>query len=162
MYSKRSPPTVPAGIELPHISIPCTWGIAPSTGISRLRRYSSILGALYGVAIREFRKEANSLSLMCSEAPRVRTSSQPTLIARNHDCRASALAFGQLTSGGHADFEILLFSADDWAIEIRLVQSILEATTSCATAMARLQISAGTARLWRSASLYEGRSVHNP
>src|SRR5438477_119293 len=37
MYSKRSPPTVPAGMELPYMSIPAKCGIAPSTGISRFR-----------------------------------------------------------------------------------------------------------------------------
>src|SRR5271156_5312812 len=42
MYSKRSPPTVPAGIEFPNISMPGMCGIAPSTGINRSRRYSSI------------------------------------------------------------------------------------------------------------------------
>jgi len=41
--------------------------IAPSTGISRLRRYSSILGALYGVAIKRVPEEAELVSLMCSE-----------------------------------------------------------------------------------------------
>src|SRR6185436_4172314 len=51
MYSKRSPPTAPAGMELPYISIPARWGIAPSTGISRLRRYSSIVGSICGVSI---------------------------------------------------------------------------------------------------------------
>jgi hypothetical protein len=45
MYSNRSPPTVSAGIELPYISIPGKWGMAPSTGKSRFRRYSSIVGA---------------------------------------------------------------------------------------------------------------------
>src|ERR1035437_778539 len=45
MYSKRSPPTFPAGIELPNISMPSRCGIAPSTGINLLRRYSSILGS---------------------------------------------------------------------------------------------------------------------
>src|ERR1700736_1209240 len=52
MYSNRSPPTVPAGMEFPYISIPGRCGIAPSTGISLLRRYSSILGSLYGVTIK--------------------------------------------------------------------------------------------------------------
>src|ERR1700688_4189151 len=42
MYSKRSPTTSPAGIDLPYISMPASWGIAPSTGISLLRRYSSM------------------------------------------------------------------------------------------------------------------------
>src|SRR5258706_9465486 len=50
MYSKRSPPTLPAGIEFPYISILARCGMAPSTGISLLRRYSSILGSI-GVAI---------------------------------------------------------------------------------------------------------------
>src|SRR5262249_42576146 len=44
MYSKRSPPTVPAGMELPNISMPGMCGIAPSTGMSRSRRYSSMVG----------------------------------------------------------------------------------------------------------------------
>src|SRR5579863_2470285 len=44
MYSNRSPPTVPAGIEFPNISMPGMCGMAPSTGINRSRRYSSILG----------------------------------------------------------------------------------------------------------------------
>src|SRR5436190_332634 len=51
MYSNRSPPTVPAGMELPYISIPARCGIAPSTGISLLRRYSSMLGSSCGVNI---------------------------------------------------------------------------------------------------------------
>src|SRR5258705_251311 len=51
MYSKRSPPTVLAGMELPYMSIPSRCGIAPSTGISRLRRYSSMPGSTCGVAI---------------------------------------------------------------------------------------------------------------
>src|ERR1022692_2732588 len=52
MYSKRSPPTGPAGMELPYISIPASWGIAPSTGISLSRRYSSMLSSTCGAAIR--------------------------------------------------------------------------------------------------------------
>ncbi|HTR24524.1 MAG TPA: hypothetical protein VMI10_11120 [Terriglobales bacterium] len=43
MYSKRSPPTVSAGIEFPNMSMPSMRGIAPSTGISLSRKYSSIL-----------------------------------------------------------------------------------------------------------------------
>src|SRR5713101_6466638 len=42
MYSNKSPPTVPAGMVSPYISIPGRCGIAPSTGISLSRRYSSI------------------------------------------------------------------------------------------------------------------------
>src|ERR1700687_4288140 len=52
MYSKRSPPTGPAGMELPYISMPTSWGMAPSTGISLLRRYSSIVSSAWGVTIR--------------------------------------------------------------------------------------------------------------
>src|SRR6185295_5249267 len=55
MYSKRSPPTVLAGMELPYISIPSNCGIAPSTGISLLRRYSSMLGSTCRVAIGRIR-----------------------------------------------------------------------------------------------------------
>src|SRR5271168_1894523 len=46
MYSKRSPPTLPAGMEFPYMSVRSRCGIAPSTGISRLRRYSSMLGSV--------------------------------------------------------------------------------------------------------------------
>src|SRR5215469_8067967 len=49
MYSKRSPPTAPAGIEFPNISMPGMCGIAPSTGINRSRRYSSIFGTVLGM-----------------------------------------------------------------------------------------------------------------
>ena len=35
---------LPAGMELPYVSMPANYGIAPSTGIRRLRRYSSIVG----------------------------------------------------------------------------------------------------------------------
>src|SRR5882762_10015686 len=74
MYSNRSPPTVPAGMELPYISIPSTCVIVPSTGISRLRIYSSIVGAVYMFVIRDFQAEAihsfdvcptRSLTLRC-------------------------------------------------------------------------------------------------
>src|SRR5580658_3963896 len=41
MYSNRSPPTVPAGMVLPYISIPGRCGMAPSTGISLSRKYAS-------------------------------------------------------------------------------------------------------------------------
>src|ERR1700690_357985 len=55
MYSKRSPPTAPAGIESPYISIPGSRGITPSTGSSRLRRYSSMgmVTDVGGVSIEE-------------------------------------------------------------------------------------------------------------
>src|SRR5438046_1390605 len=56
---------------------------------------------------------------------------QPILIARNHDSRTCAFAFGELASGSHADFQLLGFSADNWAIEVRLIQSILDACRSC-------------------------------
>jgi hypothetical protein len=39
---KQVTPTAPAAIEWPYISSPDNWGIAPSTGMRRLRRYSSI------------------------------------------------------------------------------------------------------------------------
>src|SRR5215475_4429992 len=54
MYSNRSPPTVPAGMEFPYISISGRCGIVPSTGMSRLRRYSSIAKSVSGAAIRDF------------------------------------------------------------------------------------------------------------
>lgn len=89
------------------------------------------------------------------------STTQPILITRNHDSRACAFAFGELTSGSHADFQLLGFSADNWAIEVRLIQSILDAASSRTTAIARLQINAGAARLWRGARLYKGGSFYN-
>jgi hypothetical protein len=44
-------PTGPAGMELPYISMPASRGMAPSTGISLLRRYSSMVSSTSGVAI---------------------------------------------------------------------------------------------------------------
>src|SRR5215471_13294379 len=57
MYSKRSPPTVPAGIEFPNISMPGRCGIAPSTGINRSRKYSSILEMARVFVIEKFATE---------------------------------------------------------------------------------------------------------
>src|ERR1039458_9320108 len=51
MYSKRSPPTGPAGMELPYISMLAIWGIAPSTGISLLRRFRSDVVSLLKVDV---------------------------------------------------------------------------------------------------------------
>jgi len=82
-------------------------------------------------------------------------------ITRNHDSRTCAFAFGELTSGSHADFQLLGFSADNWAIEVRLIQSILDAAPSRTTATARLQINAGAARLWRGARPHKGGSFYN-
>src|SRR5205823_4532875 len=62
---------------------------------------------------------------------------QPILIARDHDSRTCAFAFGELASGSHADFQLLGFSADSWAIEVRLIQTILDAAPPRTTAMAR-------------------------
>ena len=90
----------------------------------------------------------------------MRMSNPAISIARNHDGSTSAFAFGKLTSWSHADFQPLGFSADNWAIEVRLAQSILDAAPSCTTAVARLQINAGAARLWRGARLYKGRSFY--
>src|SRR6267143_2612587 len=85
----------------------------------------------------------------------------PILIARNHDSRTCAFAFGELASGSHADFQLLGFSADNWAIEVRLIQSILDAAPSRTTAIARVQINAGAAGLWRGARLHKGGRFYN-
>src|SRR5215472_14919845 len=64
MYSKRSPPTVPAGMELPNISIPGICGIASSTGVRRWRRYSSMVGAVFlGIRARKSVQDCPCLSL---------------------------------------------------------------------------------------------------
>src|SRR5579859_2463268 len=83
------------------------------------------------------------------------------LIARNHDGRTGAFPFWQLTSGRHADFQLLRFAADNWTVEVRLMQSILEAAASRTAAIARFQINAGPASLWRGAGLNKGRSFYN-
>src|SRR5260370_16098367 len=85
----------------------------------------------------------------------------PILIARDHDSRTCAFAFGELASRSHANFQLLGFSADNWAVEIRLIQSILDAAASRTTAIARLQVNAGAARLWRGARLYKGGRFYN-
>ena len=36
------------GMESPYMSMPARWGMVPSTGINRLRRYSSMLGSICG------------------------------------------------------------------------------------------------------------------
>src|SRR6266571_6780469 len=83
---------------------------------------------------------------------------QPILIARNHDSRTCAFAFGELTSGSHADFQLLHFSADNWAIEVRLIESVLDAAPSGTSAITRLKVNAGTAGVWRRARLYKRRT----
>src|SRR5260370_2589832 len=85
---------------------------------------------------------------------------RPYLIARNHDSRTCAFAFGELASRSHANFQLLGFSADNWAIEVRLIQSILDAAPSRTTAITRLQINAGAARLWRGTGLHKGRRFY--
>src|SRR5579872_6980230 len=72
MYSNRSPPTVPAGIEFPNISMPGICGIAPSTGINRSRKYSSMLGTVLIFVISGFLSrlgESMEKSLLCSGLP---------------------------------------------------------------------------------------------
>src|SRR5438094_6833654 len=86
---------------------------------------------------------------------------QPILIARDHDSRTCAFTFGELASRSHSDFQLLGFSADNWAIEVRLIQSILDAAPSRTTAIARLQINAAAARLRRLARFHKGRSFYN-
>src|SRR5712692_9800343 len=54
MYSNKSPPTVPAGMESPYISIPARCGIAPSTGMSLSRKYASIPESREDVVIEPF------------------------------------------------------------------------------------------------------------
>jgi hypothetical protein len=41
-------------MEFPNISMPGMYGIAPSTGINRSRKYSSIRGNVYAFLIGEF------------------------------------------------------------------------------------------------------------
>src|ERR1700721_3788686 len=55
------------------------------------------------------------------------STTQPVLIARNHDSRACAFALGELARRSHTNFQLLRFSADNWAIEVRLMQRILDA-----------------------------------
>src|SRR5260370_40667472 len=85
---------------------------------------------------------------------------RPYLTARNHDSRTCAFAFGELASRSHAMFQLLGFSADNWAIEVRLIQSILGRAPSRTTAIARLPINAGAERVWRGGPLPKGGSSY--
>ena len=90
-----------------------------------------------------------------------RVTSNPAIsITRNHDGGTSAFAFGELASGSQADLQLLRFSADDWAIEVRLIESVLDAAPPGAPAITRLEVNAGTASLWRGARLHKGRSLY--
>jgi hypothetical protein len=91
----------------------------------------------------------------------MRMSNPAISITRNHDGRTCAFAFGEFASGSHADLQLLRFSADNWAIEVRLMQGILEAAPSRTPAVARLEVNAGTALLWRGARLHKRWSLYN-
>src|SRR5260370_1862491 len=52
------------------------------------------------------------------------------LIARHHDGRARAFGFGELASGSHADLQLFHSSTDNWAIEVRLIERVLDAAPS--------------------------------
>jgi hypothetical protein len=43
------------------------------------------------------------------------------LITRNHNGGTCAFAFGKFASGSHADFQLLRFATDDWAIKVWLM-----------------------------------------
>ncbi|PYU09973.1 MAG: hypothetical protein DMG29_18420 [Acidobacteria bacterium] len=83
------------------------------------------------------------------------------LIARNHDRGTCAFAFGKLTSGSHANLQLLNFSANNGTIEVRLMESVLDAAPPSTSAVARLEISAGAAGLGHGARLHKGRSFYN-
>ena len=51
-------------------------------------------------------------------------------ITRNHDGGTCAFAFGELASGSQSDLQLLQLSADNWAVEVRLIESILDAAPS--------------------------------
>src|SRR5580704_14234263 len=82
-------------------------------------------------------------------------------IACDHDGGASAFAFREFASGSHADFQLLLLASDDWAVEVWLMQSVLDAASPSTSAVARLEVNAGTARLWYGARLHEGRRFYH-
>src|SRR5260370_41384572 len=82
-------------------------------------------------------------------------------ITRNHDGGTCAFAFGELASRSQGDLQLLRFSADDWTIEVRLIQSILDAAPSRTPAIARLQMDAGGARLWSGARFRKRGSSYN-
>src|SRR5260370_18004776 len=82
-------------------------------------------------------------------------------ITRNHDGGTCAFAFGELASRSQADLQLLRFSADYWTIEVRVIQSILDAAPSRTPAIARLQIDAGAARLWSGARFRKRGRFYN-
>ena len=82
-------------------------------------------------------------------------------VARHNDCRARAFAFRQFARSGHADLQVLRFAADYRAIVVRLMQRILNSTSSRAPAVTRLQVLARTARLWRGTHVDERWRFYN-
>src|SRR5271168_1294884 len=101
MYSKRSPPTVPAGIEFPNISMPGRRGIAPSTGINRSRKYSPIFGTVFVFVMGEASVNLVSDSATADRAARYRfavpsillpTSGAPVSISPRRDGNDRGLA----------------------------------------------------------------------
>src|SRR5260370_26188794 len=83
------------------------------------------------------------------------------LIAGDHDGGTRAFALGQLARRSHAYFQLFGFSPDDRAIRVRLAQGVLQAAASRTPPVARLQVRARAANLWRGARLHEGGSFHD-
>src|SRR3984893_19601033 len=89
------------------------------------------------------------------------SNAQPAIsIALNHDRGTCAFAFGELASGSQADLQLLRFPADNWAIEVWLIESVLDAASTGTPAITRLKVNARTASLWRGARLHKGRSFY--
>jgi hypothetical protein len=79
------------------------------------------------------------------------------LTTRNHNRGAGAFAFGKLPSGSHADLELLRFSADDWTVEIWLIEGVLDTAPPSASAVARLEVNAAATGFRHGARLDKGR-----
>src|SRR5260370_1158350 len=80
---------------------------------------------------------------------------RPYLIARNHDGGTWSFVWGGLARGSNGIFQFLGFPAENGEKKAGLTKSILDGAPPPKTAIARLQINAGAARLWRGARLHK-------
>ena len=68
------------------------------------------------------------------------------LIARHHHSGTGTFTFGKVTGGSHANVKLLYLPSDNWAVEVCLVESVLDTAPPGTSTVARLEIDAGTDR----------------
>src|SRR5277367_551917 len=83
------------------------------------------------------------------------------LIARNHDRGARAFSFGQLAFRSHSNLQLFQSSARDRAIEIGLIQGILNPSAPSTATVARFEKRARTASFRNGAGRNEGSALYD-